>query len=853
MSNISRWLNECHVWLQHAVKQVLDKKILREDDIGYLAGLCFKEANDGLENARCTFPDISFGVVGINKIRLCIIKDVKNINALAPRRPLNFGNVNLSIIYGRNGSGKSGYVRILKHACGAKNPGEVYPNIYAKESLPQTCKICFENNGISQQSEWTPNHGTIKELRSVDIFDSARGRTYIAEENEATYEPPELIFFSELSAICMRVGQYLDNEMAKLISSKPLLPTEYSSLRLGKWYEAISTQTAETELINNCNWTIEDKKALAELRQRLAETSPDQKVEILLRQKQYTDELVNKLEGYMECLSGDNCRRILSIKKELITKREAAETVAENLFNNTPLKGVGTDVWKRLWEHARRYSTEYAYEGISFPNTGENARCVLCQQPLLKEAKSRFQAFEAYIVNETNNDANLAQITFDESINMIGDFPSTESIKTKYIASGLPLDENEKLLESIYYALNQRKDSLLKEHSIEGVAELPDCRKWLQQAEKHSTQCLELANSYQEDMKKGMRESIETAYNELRTKKWLYEQREAIELEIQRLKKVSQLELAKKLTNTHGLSQKKGELSEILITKEYIQRFNDELEALGANNIRVELVKNRVERGHVLHKIKLKGNEGFALIEEIISEGEYKIIALAAFITDVLGNNSFSAVVLDDPVSSLDQDYEEAVAKRLTVLAKDRQIVVFTHKLSLLSLIQEYGRKNGMEMVVTCLRKEPWGTGEPTETPICADKPDKVLNRIINDNLSKAKKRYESEGYEKYYPFAKTICGDFRILIERMIESVLLSDIVCRFRRSIETKNKINKLSRITTEDCKYFDDMMTKYSCYEHSSSDELPVELPRPDELGKDLNSLRSWYEEFKDRASK
>ena len=91
------------------------------------------------------------------------------------------------------------------------------------------------------------------------------------------------------------------------------------------------------------------------------------------------------------------------------------------------------------------------------------------------------------------------------------------------------------------------------------------------------------------------------------------------------------------------------------------------------------------------------------------------------------------------------------------------------------------------------------------------------------------------------------MCSDIRILIERMIETDLLSGVLERFRRAVHTVNKLNKLAKINEEDCKFIDELMTKYSRYEHSQPDESPVELPDPDELQKDMDTLRDWREEF------
>jgi len=124
------------------------------------------------------------------------------------------------------------------------------------------------------------------------------------------------------------------------------------------------------------------------------------------------------------------------------------------------------------------------------------------------------------------------------------------------------------------------------------------------------------------------------------------------------------------------------------------------------------------------------------------------------------------------------------------------------------------------------------------------------LDREDNHPLSHAKKVYNDEIEKDYDSEAKSICSDFRILLERMVENVLMADMVQRFRRDLHTKGKIHQLSKINESDCKYIDDMMSKYSKYEHSQPHRAPVPMPLPNELETDLKELKDWYEEFTNR---
>ena len=63
----------------------------------------------------------------------------------------------------------------------------------------------------------------------------------------------------------------------------------------------------------------------------------------------------------------------------------------------------------------------------------------------------------------------------------------------------------------------------------------------------------------------------------------------------------------------------------------------------------------------------------------VLSEGEQKVIAIADFIAEARVSEISVPVIFDDPVSSLDHRRVEEVAARISALASEYQVVVFTH------------------------------------------------------------------------------------------------------------------------------------------------------------------------------
>lgn len=211
----------------------------------------------------------------------------------------------------------------------------------------------------------------------------------------------------------------------------------------------------------------------------------------------------------------------------------------------------------------------------------------------------------------------------------------------------------------------------------------------------------------------------------------------------------------------------------------------------------------------------------------------------------------------------LDHKYEKMVAKRLVSLSNERQVIVFTHRLAFVQLLvsckDEYNKEQvrlGTLKKVTSheveLRNEP--LGEPISPPTYNGtiKMSSALKSMKQDELTKIKKLYANQEYSIADNYLQAICARFRNLIEQGIEMELLSKVVTRFDYSIKTMC-LRYLHIITDDDINLFEEMMTRYSHFDHSQSVERPVSLPSLDEAEKYIDIVLAWSEDFKSRYNK
>ncbi|NRB42420.1 MAG: restriction endonuclease [Pseudomonadales bacterium] len=856
--DIVSWLNDQQYWLQKLAKLIINQGSVSDDGISSLCELL--KTSDGQSiDTKTDFSEFMGGESTFKQLKLETIGEIHGIDNLSPRTPLEFGSTNLSVVYGNNGSGKSGYTRILKKVCGKANAVELRANVYAEKPQKQQCTIGYNIDGQSVKDEWLVNSDAIDALNSIDIFDSLTGRIYIDKASGANYIPETVALFEDLVSACIRIKSVLESEQASLKKNLPLIKPEYSTTNYAIDIGKLSATTEEEKVREFYKYTKDDESRVKELEERL-KGDPAGLSKSKRQRKQGLETLLVNLESAIKKINSEAITNFTQLHLGAVEKRGICKEFIKANTEGTVISGVGSTTWQAMWSAAKQYSIAEAYTGKSFPNTSDSSHCILCHQQLSDAAKQRLNDFEGFVVSTLEQDAKLAEDAYLLAVKELPIVKTVEDIKTSIQAAQIDEDmwlpiftntwiEIEKCITSIKESGGDFPRGYTETFEVfKPIRELIEALE--SEAVQHEKDIIEFDSA-----------AINSELINLKAKEWVSGYLESYIEEIGRLKKVAQYDDWLKLTKTRSISTKAGSVSETVITQAYIDRFNSELDALGAKNIKVELVKKGVSGGKTKHQVQLKGLVAHKVkTDDVLSEGEHRIVSLAAFLADVLGQPSRSPFIFDDPISSLDHDYETEVAKRLVLLSLERQVLVFTHRLSLYGALEEcsksLAKKAGGEgkdfLSQRCIQSFDGTAGHMVEpdTWVAATK---TANNILITRLNDAKKSYADLGdIQMFSIVVQSICSDFRKLLERTIEDDLLQKVVNRHRRSITTVDRLDKLHYISPDDCKYFDVLMTKYSCYEHSQSTETPVFIPEYQDLIDDLNGLKLWREKFKARPS-
>lgn len=840
------WMAERPKWLQTATARLLQGQ--RPDDafIQAMADLCLAE---GSKQADATYETMPLGAFAqppaAFNMRLDKISGVSGLNAIKAGAELTLGAGNLTIIYGTNGVGKSGFARLLKHACGSRHKSDLLPNVFDAASPAPSAEFSFDWNGGKQSLPWRAGDAPLKPLRHIHIFDTSTATEYVTSKNEASYETRRLRFISNLIQVCDDVTSNLNDRISKLVSVIPTLPTDLEESQASSFITSLTHKTTQAQIDQSCTFSAKDKETRIVLESTLSETNIEGKLTAIRSQIKQLEALQTTLDILKNGYSSERFEQYFQSRKEAEEKRTAANDAATKAFSSAPLDGIGSQSWRELWKYARQYSEKSAYKDKLFPVIESGSHCVLCQQPLSEEAKARMESFEDFIKGAMEADAQQSEGKCKDLREAFPDIPTEANWSTLL----LPLNLEDSAISECHLELSAAQNHLLNL--------TPDVKP------KYPTLLpiyFALASSIgdakaQEDALKAsqdadQRAAMETQLKNLKSIEWLSSQKTSIESEVARLKSVSLLQSAAKLAKTNALTSKKGELLESELSKGYQDRFSEELALLGGNRIPVEPAPIPLGKGKISFQVRLKGAARQEQAHKILSEGENRIVALAAFLADMRGLGFPTPFVFDDPISSLDQDYEERVVARLADLAKDRQVIVFTHRLSLVTLLQEAMSERGSaDPHIESLLRIGKHLGVPDKLRIRHLKPQTGFSQM-QQAIAGLKKLEEEGDIEALETKLNAACTDFRIQLEKAVETCLLSEIVLRFRRSLQTLGRLERLLVITPADIKLIEDMMTKYSIYEHSQSDELPAKSIDLDELADDIQKMIAWMPEIKKR---
>lgn len=868
LSDIINWSENKLPFWKVMIDRLIRNNKLTEEDIVEIKELC--KAQYGLSKFECVevnFEDLrefANNASSSDDVMVSKIHNIDNINALSTASELTFALNGLTVVYGDNGSGKSSYASILKHTCNTRgNKPIINDNLYNSTSIGKDKKADVEYT--KDKNTFNSVHfinSTLDSsiLKSVDVFDSFSANHYIEGEDEIAFIPQGLSIIEKFAIYLKRIEDKLSEEL----TAPRLRKFDYSFIEVAddstakKFLSGLSSSTKLDELRAESTWTSAKELKIEELKkeiEKIRATDPKKNLKENEEKIKRFEVVKNKIQLLENYLTGESLNDFKLTLNDYLVTNEALKASSEQAFAELPIKGIGNNHWKLLWESARTFYNESV--GVAkFPEIQGGCKCPLCLQELDEGAKRRFSEFERFVKDDIQKKYDDALIKLNTKITNLSKLNFSFEEQKPTIAELETILPGFSEKQTLYLAsLSKQKDYLLEILNSKNPIEIINN---IDVENTPKTLIIELIKSVEAINEKLKIQSIEESLkplmkelNQLNGEKKIFEFKPQLAREIFRQRVIELMNQCISSCNTRTVTTFSNQLTISYVTQSLKQNFQTELRGLGFKNIKIE-TETKGKKGKQYHYLKIdEENANNITLKDILSEGEHRCISLATFLSEISISEHKSAIIFDDPVSSLDHKWRYKISKRIVAESQKRQVIVFTHDITFLLMLQEHSAELACGIEIKSLTRKKKETGIIASTPpwdaLSVSKRIGLLKNAHQD-LDKIERTGTEEEYKEK---AKVLYGKLRETWERFVEEVLLNGTIQRFGRSVLTQ-RLSKIVDLTGDDYNMVDSNMSKCSTYftGHDTAGALIEEMPDAAEFLSDILILETFTSEIRKR---
>ena len=671
---LPRWANQQDSWIRTIVNDVLRNRAQSaEGDIDRYVRLFQGEKKLSDEPFEAT-PKIEEKQVDANpleSVRVDSIKTGEGINALKAGAQIDFAS-GVTVVFGENGSGKSGFVRVLKRAAGARTAEDILHNVRGVARPTPSATFDVTIGATSNTIEWKNEFGVVP-LNRASIFDTRGARVHVEEDLSYVYTPGELTLFPLVQNAIERVRSALERAIA---SRGPGVNTLLGSFdRASSIYASIEALGAATDIEDIRRYSVlpVNSDGLIESLKTEIDALKSSNIQNELRRTRDRSTVVDALKTAIQVVRTFDVATydvLVNARNEAEQQRDRAGNTA---FDGLSIPGLLAAEWRTFIQAGEDYLKKHTTD--NYPRDGDD--CVYCRQPLTAQALDLVKKYREY----TNNDIRAA-------------LDSAERQLREYAAPILAL--NASALEQRYAAEARDAGDVLAPvgsvvENIRRIAERVGSSSAIGWTDKDSALSA-AAEIVSEELTRlnafaaSLQASIEERQGALRRKQVELVELQAkqassrllpqIERRVADAKWVSRANIFKNGISSvlRSLTETAKDASEELLNKGFEKRFQDESRRLRAPNVTINFPGRQ---GQVTRRKTVAAYKP----HQVLSEGELKALALADFLAEVTAVPASSPVIFDDPITSMDYRRIHEVCDRIVALANEHQIIVFTHNI----------------------------------------------------------------------------------------------------------------------------------------------------------------------------
>ena len=857
-------------WQQDTLRRLALYGELTADDLDELRLQIEQAAGIPVEGVPDPVPlaveHLSHAASNDPKTVLASLGPVRHVDRLSSDQPpLRFAVNGVTIVYGANASGKSGYCRIARRLCRSLTPVDLRGNVYdADPPDPPEVRVAFRVGGDDQPKEehvWSGNQAPPVELSRISVFDAATARVYVDQQRRIEFLPYELDLLNKLGLACRvldsgfraRMGDLNARLNAPLSGGYREGTAAYAMLGLLVPETNLADLPSEPDLRVLGTWSANEQTELDGIEEQLMR---DPRVLIRLRTdaKQALDIVKQDVLRIEDGLADAAIAATRRAKQEADTTRRAAEVAARSLFSDQPIPDLGSDTWRQMLTYAREFAAT-TFPDAPPPQLARSGLCVLCHQALDGHAAARLVAFDDYISGRATEESVAAARVFSEHQTglMVVRVRSRGEVETLLAGYAALSDTGQNSVDGICSFFDDAEQRLgaitraIRENRYESLDALDPMpaspgRFIEDEIARLNAEIAELER-VEHDERALVR--LHARLADLADRKRLSEDLEPIVERRNRLEERYRLDACIRQCRLTAITRRITDRRREVLTPALRARLHRELERFQLTHLPLDL-SDRGEEAQSIVEIDLNARQRIRNKSDVLSEGEQRGLALACFLAELHEIGSDHGIIVDDPVSSLDHTRMKAVAERLAEEASiGRQVIVFSHNIVFHHLLWTAARRVGVgrhREWMSSAGNDRFGLIDASHQPWQLKRVPQRLHEIREEFASLPATGYDHTDQD-FRPAVVGLYTKMRSTWERVVEDVLFNNVVQRFRGEVMTQS-LRAAFFDPAADYPVIFEGMKRCSHYSgHEPAPDLPPELPEPGEIARDIEDLDSF----------
>ncbi len=577
---IYKWLREFEPWKQELFRRSSAAPDLAGDDVREIANLLLTQGTPVSVPREATRDELPGAERQGEPMVVRSLSDLHNVNAIDDGQRIEFGP-GLNVVYGRNGAGKTGYSRILKHAGRTLHRESVLANVRATASGGPSAVVTVSTGDHEEAIALDLEAPGPASLGRICIADADACDVYLTSDTEVDYVPASLASVRRFAAALKALDEELDRRRQDAIPAD--VDTKiYGETGVGKLLAEMTAKTSEAAVLAMAELNDTELARKAELTKQRGAIDASETPKL----RTAAERDASSAQALLDCLA-DLSRRLDSEQVDARRRElgefktlQKASVMAAKEFEGEPLDGIGSDPWRKLWQAARGYAE---HVGQGFPVDHDPANCPLCMQHLGQDARERLTRFDEFVRNDVNAKLEKAQRTFKEVLDSVPDIDvmrarHSHAIELLGQGPGQPgaqvtawFEQAKRLVEAI------RSKAL---DGVNGLSSPPAIDGWIKSRRAEAEKYAGLEKV--EDQK-----AVIAELAELEARHLLAERRQEVVDYLVGLRTVESIEAAKGRLGRTATSRKMTELSRELIQANLQDALNHQLEALDFKGLEV--------------------------------------------------------------------------------------------------------------------------------------------------------------------------------------------------------------------------------------------------------------------------